>query len=85
MEVVFHKIFKKKFTKLPKRIQKRALERIYTFSQNPTDPILNSHSVEKRFPGCKSINVTGDYRAIFRAQGTAVIFITIGSHSDLYS
>ena len=85
MEVIFHKTFKKKFAKLPKSIQRQASERIYIFSQNSTDPILNNHSVEKRFPGCRSINVTGDYRAIFKTQEASAIFINIGSHSDLYS
>ena len=85
MEVIFHKTFKKRFAKLLKSIQRQASERIYIFSQNPTDPILNNHLVEKRFPGCRSINVTGDYRAIFKIQEASAIFINIGSHSDLYS
>ena len=84
MEVIFHKTFKKKFAKLSKSIQRKTSERIYIFSQNPTDPILNNHSVEKRFPGCRSINITGDYRAIFKTQKASAIFINIGSHSDLY-
>lgn len=85
MEVIFHKTFEKKFAKLPKNIQRQASERIYVFSQDPMDPVLNNHSVEKRFPGCRSINITGDYRAIFKTQKTTAIFINIGSHSNFYS
>lgn len=85
MDVIFHKTFEKKLTKLPKSMQRQASERIHLFIQNPMDPVLNNHSVEKRFPGCRSINITGDYRAIFKTQEATAIFINIGSHSDLYS
>lgn len=85
MDVIFYKTFEKKFAKLPKSIQRQTSERIHIFIQDPMAPVLNNHSVEKRFPGCRSINVTGDYRAIFKTQAAAAIFINIGSHSDLYS
>lgn len=84
MDAVFHKNFKKKFKKLPPKIQEKFYERLDVFLQNKFDTVLNNHSVDKVFLHCRSINVSGDYRAIFRDQKDVVIFITIGTHSDLY-
>lgn len=84
MEVKFHKNFKKKFKRIPQKVQERFYERLNLFLQNKFDKMLNNHSVDKVFPNCKSINVSGDYRAIFEDQGDVVVFIAIGTHSDLY-
>jgi mRNA-degrading endonuclease YafQ of YafQ-DinJ toxin-antitoxin module len=46
---------------------------------------LNNHSVDTAFADCRSINVTGDYRAIFHENKETVTFMTIGTHSELYS
>lgn len=53
--------------------------------KDSTHPILNNHSVEKVFIDCRSINITGDYRAIFKKEEDgSVVFITMGTHSELY-
>jgi mRNA-degrading endonuclease YafQ of YafQ-DinJ toxin-antitoxin module len=36
------------------------------------------------YAGCNSIDITGDYRAIFLDEGNIVTFVMIGSHSQLY-
>ena len=70
---------------LPKKIKEKFKERRNVFVENKFDPILNNHNVEKRFPGCRSINVTGDYRAIFKEDKRNVFtFVNIGTHSELY-
>jgi len=84
MEVKFHNNFKKKFKKIPVKIQEQFYERLDLFFQDKFDKTLNNHSVDKAFPNCKSINITGDYRAIFTDQNDLIIFITIGTHSELY-
>lgn len=84
MEVKFHKNFKKKFKKIPCKIQEQFYERLGLFLQNKFDKTLNNHSVDSAFPDCNSINVNGDYRAIFKEQSGVAIFITIGTHSELY-
>ena len=81
----YNKDFEKQFRKLPKKIQDRFDERLKIFLENKFHPLLNNHSVEKRFPGCRSINVTGDYRAIFKeVSSDTVIFMLIGTHSEFY-
>lgn len=84
MQIVYHKKFKKRFQQLPQKIQEQFDARLALFMQNKFDPRLNNHSVEQAYPDCRSINVTGDYRAIFFEREDRVIFITIGTHSRLY-
>lgn len=84
MEIVFHKQFKKKFKKLPAKIKRQFYERIELFSVNKSHKILNNHALEGVFEGCRSINISGDYRVIFKEDSNISIFILIGTHSELY-
>jgi len=84
MRAIFHKSFRKKFDRLPIAIQGKFRERLARFLKDRHDTLLNNHPIGKAFPGCRSINVTGDYRAVFKEDGDTAIFITIGTHSDLY-
>lgn len=85
MEIVFHNTFQKKFQKLPVKIQKQFYKRLDFFLRDKFDQTLNNHSVERAFPYCRSINITGDYRAIFKDCDDSVVFLNIGTHSELYS
>lgn len=84
MEVKFHTTFKKKLKKIPSKMQDRFYERLELFMQDRSNRVLNNHSVDRAFPNCRSINVSGDYRAIFEDHGELIIFINIGTHSSLY-
>jgi len=85
MRPFYSRDFKKQFQKLPKKIQNCFRERLEIFLNNKFHPLLNNHRVEKRFPGCRSINVTGNYRAIFKeTSDDSITFILIGTHSELY-
>ena len=84
MEIKFHKNFKKKFDRIPQKIQEQFYERLSLFLQDKFHKTLNNHSVDTAFPNSRSININGDYRAIFQEQENMAIFITIGTHSELY-
>jgi len=84
MVVIFNKSFYKDYEKLPKKIQDKFWNRLEIFKENKTNKILNNHSVDKAFTNCRSINVTGDYRAIFKEYDDMVVFVNIGTHSELY-
>ena len=85
MYIVFEYNFKKKLRKISPQVKKHFYERLALFELNKFHTLLNNHSVEKRFPGCRSINITGDYRAIFKEiPGDTVIFVLIGTHSEFY-
>ncbi len=84
MGIKLYRSFLKNFKRLPHDVRIKFIERKNLFLEEPFHPLLNNHSVEKAYPDCRSINVTGDYRAIFFEQGNEVIFIRIGTHSELY-
>lgn len=84
MRIEFHKKFTKKFKKLPKKTQEKFYERLMIFEKNQFSEILNNHSLHNPYEGCRSINISGDIRALYEDRGEVAIFIRIGSHSELY-
>jgi len=84
MQVIFHKSFDKQYIKLSPKIHSRFEERLKIFLTSPFAPLLNNHSVDEIFPECRSINITGDYRAIFKMRDSIPVFIKIGTHHELY-
>lgn len=84
MRVIYHKNFTKRFKKLPAKIKESFYERLILFYQDKHAESLNNHSVDKAYPGLRSINVTGDYRALFHDSEDAVTFTDIGTHANLY-
>ena len=86
MKVVFHKNFKQQYKKLRASEQRKCDERIALFMQNPSHPILNNHSLGGKLKEYQSINITGDIRALYEVVSEDVaLFITIDTHSNLYS
>lgn len=65
MKVYYEKQFIKAFKKLLPKIKERFYERLEIFIKNKYDPILDNHSVDRAYPDCRSVDITGDYRAIF--------------------
>ncbi len=84
MEIKYKRRFGKAFKKLPPKIKEQFYDRLEVFIANKFDVVLNNHSVDKTFPNCRSLNVTGDYRAIFEESEDGVTFYIIGTHSELY-
>ncbi len=84
MKIDFHKKFNKKFKKFPKKVREQFYEKLAIFEINQFDPLLNNHPVHYPYEGCKSINITGDIRALYEVKDDTAIFIRIGSHSELY-
>lgn len=79
------------FSKLKKedvRIKKSVKKRILLFSKNPHDPQLNNHSLKKEYKGHRSINITADWRALYKEkqEGKDIVayFVDIGTHRELY-
>jgi addiction module RelE/StbE family toxin len=84
MKVVFHATFVKRFQKCSPKIQQAFEERLELFLKNPYHPLLRNHAVGRAYPGCRSINVTGDMRAIYHMHEGACVFVLIGTHAELY-
>ncbi len=84
MQIEFHNDFTKKYKKLPVKFQDKFDERLKIFSQDSFDPLLNNHGLHGKYRGCRSINVTGDLRAVYEVKEKGVRFLDIDNHSNLY-
>jgi len=85
MNIQFHKVFEKKYKKLPFKLKLKVKERNKLFSEQPFDPILNNHSLHGKYLGYRSINVTGDIRVIYKLlDKNTALFVDIDTHNKLY-
>lgn len=86
MIITYSRVFKKMLRKQPAVIQEKFYERLILFVKDPYSPLLSNHALNGEWVGCRSINITGDIRAVFEKIGdNCSEFIDIGSHSELYS
>lgn len=85
MKIEFHRHFTKHYKNIPPKIRYQFEERLFIFEENPFHPLLNNHPLTGDRKGQWSINVTGDWRAIyvFKNEDT-IVFIDIDTHSNLY-
>ena len=85
IDVITTKGFDKSFKKRDKFIQKKALDRIRLFREDPFNFLLNNHSLAGEHKNKRSFNVTGDYRILFYYFDENTICLTdIGTHPELY-
>ncbi|MDO8524161.1 MAG: type II toxin-antitoxin system mRNA interferase toxin, RelE/StbE family [bacterium] len=86
MKIIFHKNFDKQFGKLRANEKKKARERLQLFLENPFSPILENHPLKGKYNDYRSINITGDFRAIYKfLNENECIFVDVDTHSNLYS
>ncbi len=85
MKAFFHKNFEKKFSKLKISEKKKARERLRLFSKDPFDPVLKNHPLKGKYTDYRSINITGNLRAIYKfLNENECIFVAVDTHSNLY-
>lgn len=85
MRVAFHRTFRKQFKKLPLKFQEAFESRLETFIESPFVSELNNHPLSGEWKTHRSINVTGDIRAIYFPEGRdSAFFVAIGTHHELY-
>lgn len=85
MKVDFHRHFDKQFNKLTESQKLQFKTRLALFIENEMEITLNNYPLKGKYTGYRSINITGDLRAIFIKHAEKhVEFAYIGSHSQLY-
>lgn len=53
---------------------------------DPFHPQLSNHGLHGEYAGVRSINIGGDWRALYRCMEPGVaIFFAVDTHSQLYS
>ena len=84
MNIQFHKHFEKQFKKLPIKSREQVKLRINLFLKNPFHTELHNHVLKGQYKGYRSINISGDLRAIYKTEAKDVIFVKVGTHSEIY-
>ena len=79
------KAFDKQYAKLNIKVKNAFKSRIEIFKSNPFETGLRNHALKGKYLGYRSIDITGDVRALYTIEGDLVIiFGLIGTHSQLY-
>lgn len=85
MIIITTKSFDKQYAKLSIKNKLRFKERLTVFIDSPFDVTLRNHALKGRYLGYRSINITGDIRALYTVKNNTIVILSfIGSHSQLY-
>lgn len=85
MRVQLHPRFQKERDRLLLGQQTQLTERLKCFRRNRADPLLRDHALTGKYQGYRSINVTGDIRAVYKLiDANTALFTRVGNHSQLY-
>lgn len=84
MTISYSKAFIKQARKLSPDIQEKLKLAARIFSQNPLHPTLRNHALKAKYKEYRSIDITGDVRALYLQREDEAIFDAVGSHSQLY-
>ncbi len=85
MKIIFHGNFDKRYKKLRKNEQRQTKERLELFLHDEFNPILNNHPLKGKYKNYRSINITGNLRALYKLHDADVrIFVVVDTHSNLY-
>lgn len=85
MTIIIQKDFEKDLKKASTKVQEKFFDRLTLFEKDQFNPILNNHALKGEYLGYRSINVTGNLRAIFKITGEEATFVVLDSHSNLYN
>ncbi len=89
MKIEYSKRFIKDFRNSPKYIRNKFKLCLEIFIEDKNNRLLNNHPLVGRLSSYRSINITGDWRAIFEELNDNIeitaYFIAIGTHSQLYN
>ena len=85
MIILYHRAFEKRFALLDVKTQEQFYKRLRLFWSDKFHPQLNNHQLAGKYSEYRSINITGDYRALYKEITDEVVeFKTIDTHSNLY-
>ncbi len=81
--------FRRKYKKQNIRIRKAIDNALRKFIENPFDPVLDNHELQKELRGMRSIDITADYRAIYEFiqendDSFFAYFENFGTHKELF-
>jgi addiction module RelE/StbE family toxin len=84
MVVSYSKNFLKQYAKLQPKTRLKTDRRILLWQSNPLHQDLRNHALKGKYKGYRSIDITGDIRALYLSNNEEVIFDGLGTHAQLY-
>ncbi len=62
-------------------------KRLKKFLVDPYSQDLNNHGLQGKYKNYRSINISGDVRAIYKMSDDSdeAVFVLLGNHNNLYS
>lgn len=84
MLIKFAKRFSKQYDKAEIKIRLSYKRKLALFRKDPFNPLLNNHALTGNYAGFRSINITGNWRAIYSKKEEIITFEFLGTHSELY-
>ena len=80
----YSKSFDKQLRKAPFKIKIAFRTRLKLFLQDLFSSQLLNHALVGKYLGFRSINITGDWRVVYKEEKNVIIFLLLGTHSQLY-
>jgi addiction module RelE/StbE family toxin len=82
--IEFSPTFQKLLARAPTEIKQAVQDAIDMFEENPHTTTLRNHVLTGKYQDFRSINVTDDWRALYREEPERFYFSELGTHDELY-
>lgn len=88
MLINYGRKFSKQYDKADLKIKNAFKSKLKLFKEDPYHPLLNNHSFTGEYAGCRSINITGNWRAILsesqdKEGNKETTFRVLGTHPQI--
>ena len=85
MQFPTHREFERQSKKLSQVIREKMWQRIALMVTEEFHSILYNHKLNPPYEGYRSINITGDYRLIYKKLGPDTYYLrAVGTHHQLF-
>lgn len=86
MHFVNDRIFERQYKKLSRAVREKVSERLHVLTaEDEFHSLLNNHKLNPPFVGYRSINVTGDYRLVYKRIDHDTWYLrAVGTHHQLF-
>jgi addiction module RelE/StbE family toxin len=82
--IEFSPIFKKKLKRVNVETKTAFREALELFLEDTHGEKLRNHTLRGKYAGVHSIDVTEDFRALYREDSERIVFVELGTHNELY-
>lgn len=85
MRIIHDRVFERQLKKLSQKLRAKLRERLNMLTSNELNLLLNDHDLGPPYETFRSINITGDYRLVYkRIEQDTYYLRAVGTHHQLY-